>query len=105
MTAVQRQILADKPRVTKFAIPWGTNDEDLAAATATTNANVGSGNIENSVPTGDTMENDDLIDDDDEELEDDEEDDDDDDDSEQDAHGNGTDNLAMRDIPIEMDME
>jgi len=24
---VQRQILADKPRVTKFPIPWGNEDE------------------------------------------------------------------------------
>jgi histone chaperone ASF1 len=25
---VQRQILADKPRVTKFPIPWGSNDDE-----------------------------------------------------------------------------
>jgi histone chaperone ASF1 len=101
MTAVQRQILADKPRVTKFAIPWGTNDEDLAAAAAA-NANVGSGNIENSLPTDTMGENDELEDDEDD---DDEDDDDDDDDSEQDAHGTGPDQLAMRDTPIEMDVE
>jgi histone chaperone ASF1 len=96
MTAVQRQILADKPRVTKFPIPWGTNDEALAAA------NANAGNIEN--VQGDTME-DEL--DDDELEDDDEDDDDDDDDSEQDV--NGTDKLAMMGTPTttstEMDVE
>ena len=105
MTAVQRQILADKPRVTKFPIPWGTNDEALAAA-AVSNANVGSGNIENL--QGETMENEDELDDDDLLDDDDEDDDDDDDDSEQDA--NGTDKMAMMDtlntsVDIEMDVE
>jgi len=37
MSKVQRQILADKPRVTKFPIPWGaptaTNQNDTSAAT------------------------------------------------------------------------
>ena len=36
MTKVQRQILADKPRVTKFAIPW-TDDAAAAAAAAAEN--------------------------------------------------------------------
>lgn len=29
MALVQRQILADKPRVTKFSIPWGKEDENV----------------------------------------------------------------------------
>jgi histone chaperone ASF1 len=96
MTAVQRQILADKPRVTKFPIPWGTTDEALAAAAAAS-ASAGSGNIENL--QGDTME--DELDDD--ELDDDDDDDNDDDDSEQDV--NGTDKLAMTGTPTTMEMD
>lgn len=34
MNSVQRQILADKPRVTKFPIPWGNEDVAVTAAAA-----------------------------------------------------------------------
>jgi histone chaperone ASF1 len=48
MTAVQRQILADKPRVTKFPIPWGTNDALVgnAANVADGTENVQGGTME-----------------------------------------------------------
>jgi histone chaperone ASF1 len=105
---VTRQILADKPRITKFPIPWGDEMEVKAlsqplATTAATTAVMGDGNINNSDDTSGnlvTSSMDQGLDDAAEpEMEDveDEELDDDEDDEEDEPDGNEDDEVDLED--------
>ncbi|KAI2489008.1 ASF1 like histone chaperone [Fragilaria crotonensis] len=61
VTKVTRQILADKPRVTKFPIPWGDETEITTATTTTSTTELPQSGMMMSSSHDDAMESDNLV--------------------------------------------